>query len=64
MNTKLKILKLAENNNNRILGRNDEQEIKKHLQKLEEKIEEIQELKYKAQEQIIESEKTEEEVAQ
>ena len=38
VNTKLKSLKLAENDNNRILGRNDEQEMKKHLQKLEEKI--------------------------
>ena len=41
VNTKLKSLKLAESNNDRILGRNDEQEMKKHLQKFEEKIEEI-----------------------
>ena len=41
MNTKLKFLKVAENDNNRILGRNNEQEMKKHLQKLQEKIEEI-----------------------
>ena len=46
------------------MGRNDEQEMKKHLQKLQEKIEEIQELKYKVQEQVIESEKSEEEVTQ
>ena len=64
MNTKLKFLKVAENDNNRILGRNNEQEMKKHLQKLQEKIEEIWELKYKVQEQIIESEKSEEEVTQ
>ena len=64
MNTKLKFLKLAENDNSRILGRNDEQEMKKHLQKLQEKIEESQELKYKVQEQVIESEKSEEEVTQ
>ena len=64
LNTKLKFLKLAENDNSRILGRNDEQEMKKHLQKLQEKIEESQELKYKVQEQVIESEKSEEEVTQ
>ena len=64
LNTKLKFLKLAENDNSRILGRNDEQEMKKHLQKLQEKIEESQELKYKVQEQMIESEKSEEEVTQ
>ena len=35
---------------------------KKHLQKLQEKVEEIRELKYKVQEQMTESEKSEEEV--
>ena len=50
VNTKLKFLKLAENDNDRILGRKDEQEMEKHLQKLEEKIEETRELKYKGQE--------------
>ena len=64
VNTKLKFLKLAEKDNNRILGRNDKQEMKKHLQKLQEKIEEIRELKYKVQEQITESAKSEEEVTQ
>ena len=64
VNTKLKFLKVAENDDNRILGRNNEQEMKKHLQKLQEKIEEIWELKYKVQEQMIESEKSEEEVTQ
>ena len=64
MNTKLKFLKVAQNDNNRILGRNNEQEMKKHLQKLQEKIEEIWELKYKVQEQMTESEKSEEEVTQ
>ena len=53
VNTKLKFLKLAENDDDRILGRNDEQEMKKYLQKFEEKIEEIRELKYKVQEQMI-----------
>ena len=37
MNIKLKVLKLAENDNDKILGRNDEHEMKKHLQKFEEK---------------------------
>ena len=64
VNTKLKFLKLAENDNDIILGRNDEQDMKKHLQKFEEKIEEIRELKYKVQEQMIENEKSEEEVTQ
>ena len=50
VNTKLKFLKLAENDNDIILGRNDKQDMKKHLQKFEEKIEEIRELKYKVQE--------------
>ena len=45
VNTKLKFLNLAENDTDRILGRNDGQEMKKHLQKFEEKIEEIRELK-------------------
>ena len=47
VNTKLKFLKLAENDDDRILGRNNEQEMKKHLQKFEEKMEEIRKLKYK-----------------
>ena len=64
VNTKLKFLNLAENDTDRILGRNDGQEMKKHLQKFEEKIEEIRELKYKVQEQMIENEKSEEEVTQ
>ena len=46
------------------MGRNDEQEMKKHLQIFEEKTEEIRELKYKVQEQMIENEKSEEEVTQ
>ena len=62
VNTKLKFLKLAENDDDRILGRNDEQEMKKYLQKFEEKIEEIRELKYKVQEQMIQNELSEEEV--
>ena len=45
MNTKSKFLKLAENDNDRLLGRNDEQEMKKYLQKFGEKKEEIRELK-------------------
>ena len=44
VNTKLKFLKLAENDNDIILGRNDKQDMEKHLQKFEEKIEEIREL--------------------
>ena len=64
VNTKLKFLKLAENDTDMILGRNDEQEMKTHLQKFEEKIEEIRELKYKVQKQMIENEKNEEEVTQ
>ena len=62
VNTKLKFLKLTENDDDRIFGRNDEQEMKKHLQKFEEKLEEIRELKYKVQEQMIENEKSEDEV--
>ena len=34
VNTKLKSLKLAENDNNRILGRNNEQEMKKTFTKI------------------------------
>ena len=45
VNTKLKFLKLPENDNDRLLGRNDEEEMKKHLQKFGEKKEEIRELK-------------------
>ena len=47
MNTIFKFLKLAENDNNRILGRNGEQGMKKHLPKFEEKVGEIREPKDK-----------------
>ena len=66
VNTKLKFLKLAENDNDRLLGRNDEQEMKKYLQKFGEKKRRNPraKVKYKVQEQRIENEKSEEEVTQ
>ena len=59
---KLKTLNLAVNDNDRIIHRGKEKELTKHLQFFEQRLEEIQDLKYKVEEQMIEDEKESSEI--
>ena len=60
--SKIKILHLAARENQRIIQRDKEKELQQHLQQFEKKFEEIQEMKYRVQEMMIESNAKEEQM--